>query len=171
MPYSDDSNISDIRQYLLDTRPKNVLDVGAGAGKYGRLVRNTLPNASIEAVEVWEPYVKTFSLLDIYDLIHVKDVRELEPHIFEGVDLVIFGDVLEHMTKEEAVLVWDRARHSNRLISIPIVHYPQGHSHGNPYEEHVKDDWSIESVIECFNVALIASSDITGVFYAEAETT
>jgi hypothetical protein len=35
-------------------------------------------------------------------------------------------------------------------LSIPIVHYPQGHIEGNCHEEHVVDDWNHERVLAAF---------------------
>ena len=73
------------------------------------------------------------------------------------------------MTKEEAIELWDKVSKTARyaIISIPIIHYPQGHEHGNPYEEHVKDDWSSEEVLETFsNIKEYKEFDITGVYIA-----
>ena len=46
-------------------------------------------------------------------------------------DLVIFGDVLEHMTEEDAVKLWNKVSKQARaaIIAIPIIQYPQG-AHG-----------------------------------------
>ena len=55
-------------------------------------------------------------------------------------DLSLFGDILEHMTKEEAQDVMDKTLATSRLVlvSIPIIHYPQEPFEGNPYQRHVK---------------------------------
>lgn len=165
MPYSDDSNDDEIIKYLIKTMPDKVLDVGAGAGKYGKMLKSFggLYNPIVDAVEVWTPYVDQFGLRDLYDTVYVEDIRQFTPDDFEEYDLVIFGDVLEHMSKEDAVAVWNKVN-KGALISIPIIHYPQGHYEGNPYEEHVKDDWSVEEVLDTFDVTLLAKSAITAVF-------
>ena len=165
MPYSDDSNIGDIQRLLEEYQPKSVLDIGAGAGKYGRLVKRVLPETTtVHAVEVWGPYIKEFSLNEIYAKIYMMDVRNVSQDVYDLYEFVIFGDVLEHMTKDEAVRVFDKVN-SSAIISIPIVHWPQGHEHGNPYEEHVKDDWSVQEVLDTFPVRLIAESESTAVFF------
>jgi predicted SAM-dependent methyltransferase len=71
---------------------------------------------------------------------------------FEHVDLVIMGDVLEHIAKEEAVDLLNKVSKITRyaIISIPIIHYPQNEYEGNPYEVHVKDDWTHEEVLDTF---------------------
>jgi hypothetical protein len=101
----------------------------------------------IVAVEIWEPYVEQFFLNDIYNDVLVRDVRDVEatPRLAQYFDLIIFGDILEHMTKEEAVKVWQWARSIARhgLISGPIVSWPQDAVGGNPYEAHVQDDLNL----------------------------
>lgn len=71
---------------------------------------------------------------------------------------------MEHMEKEEAKnLVEELLRISKIIfISIPIVHFPQGIVHSNPYEERVKYDWTHEEVISAFPeiVAFFAHKDI-----------
>jgi hypothetical protein len=54
---------------------------------------------------------------------------------------VIFGDVLEHMSEEDSLAVWADAKHYAKagLISVPVIHYPQGAEYGNPYEVHVQE--------------------------------
>jgi hypothetical protein len=67
--------------------------------------------------------------------------------------VVILGDVIEHMSRDEALAVWDRcAAAAQRAVylSIPIVHYPQHEIEDNPYEVHVEEDWSHATVIETF---------------------
>lgn len=151
MPYSDQANKPYSYDFFKRLCPTTVLDVGAGAGIYGQWFKDNMPTSYVDAVEVWEPYIEEFGLNGIYNSVLVEDVRTLEDHSF-AYDLVIFGDILEHMTKEEAVEVWEKALDNAGacLISIPTVHWPQGHEHGNPYEEHIKDDWSDDEVFETF---------------------
>lgn len=121
----------------------------------------------IDAVEVWEPYVQKYDLLVRYNVVYLSDIREWTSEQFSEYDAVIFGDVLEHMTKEEAVRVWDTASSATHAaICIPIVFYAQGHLDDNPYEEHIKPDWTHNEVIASF--AGIADSQvftITGAYW------
>lgn len=51
-------------------------------------------------------------------------------------DVVILGDVAEHMTEGEALRLWGRCAEAARravYLSIPIVHYPQQEIEGNPH--------------------------------------
>lgn len=144
---------------------KTVLDVGAGEGTYAKLLRNL--DLKTDALEVWLPYVGKFKLLSLYKSVFIEDARKWTNWNY---DLVILGDILEHMTKEEAVQVWEAVSKEAKyaIISIPIVHYPQGHEHGNPYEEHIKDDWSTQEVLDTFkSIVRHDAYNTVGVFYAK----
>lgn len=134
------------------TQTTRILDIGAGQGTYVRRYRSTFPNSHWTAVEVWTDYIDRFKLGDLYDQVINQDARTLGPDQLAA-DLVFAGDVLEHMTQPEAVALVDQIlAHSKALIiSIPIVHMPQGAHEGNPFEAHVKDDWSDQEVLSAFS--------------------
>ena len=67
------------------------------------------------------------------------DVREAPDHLFYR-DCVIFGDVLEHVERDDAVALLLRAeaaRAWNILVSVTMVDSPQGEVDGNPHEAHL----------------------------------
>ncbi len=152
---------------------KAALDIGVGEGAYlnclkhkyqagGDKYQTLKQNWEIDAgplsehrwtgVEVWEPYIDKFDLRTKYDTILNEDVRKLDYNKLGPFDVAVAGDVLEHMAKEDAVQVVEQIlRISTYLfISIPIIHYPQEPVHGNPYEAHIKDDWSHGEMMETF---------------------
>lgn len=144
-----------------------ILDVGPGKGTYGHELRAAGHHAHLTASEIWPAYVELFGLRDLYDTVHVEDIRRRNAFQF---DLVIFGDVLEHMTKEDAVTVWGKVREQARhaLISIPVVHFPQGEEYGNPHEAHVKDDWTHTEVLDTFpGITAYTVGDWTGAYWAD----
>jgi len=53
------------------------------------------------------------------------------------------------MTKDEAISLVDNILNNAKvlIISIPIVHMPQDAYEGNPFEIHVKDNWSHEEIL------------------------
>ena len=129
-----------------------ILDVGAGDGGYSDLLSPHLPGATWIGVEIWPPYIEKFKLSPKYHRLINADIRKLDPATLPPLDLTIFGDVLEHMTKAEALTLVERylARSRFVLISIPVVPYPQDCENDNPFEVHVKDDWSHQEVVTSF---------------------
>ena len=84
--------------------PSTALDIGAGAGKYGRLLRERCPKCSTTAIEVHAPYIAEFGLPAIYAEVKCMDGSQLmETAIDCTYELVIFGDVLEHFSKSRGV--------------------------------------------------------------------
>lgn len=129
--------------------PLTVLDIGPGVGTYAKLLAGPAV-AHITGLEIWEPYVHTYRLHDYYDEVVVGDARTTDLPV---VDVIVMGDVAEHMTEPEALALWERAGAAARravFLSIPIVHYPQGHLEGNPHEHHVDEDWDHDRVLASF---------------------
>lgn len=147
---------------------KTILDIGAGNGTYSDLISSyNIRVDKLDAVEVWEPCVYQFNLFNKYDNVFIEDARTFNNFNY---DLVIFGDVLEHMSKEEAQSLWDKAASQARfgIISIPTIHYPQGKLLGNPYEVHVKEDWSTSEVLESFPFIVNHKEySVVSVFFAD----
>jgi hypothetical protein len=84
-----------------------IIDIGCGEGTYSDLARGWRADAFWVGVEVWEPYVGQFDLWRKYDVVAVKDAREL---ILPAMPYVLLaGDVLEHMTRTDAVELLTKA--------------------------------------------------------------
>jgi protein-L-isoaspartate O-methyltransferase len=118
-----------------------VLDVGAGFGTYARL----LPEYSrIEAVEVWKAYVDRFELGRLYSVVHVTDALSFlatcDPY-----DLIILGDVLEHLAIADGQLLLERCRTKGKalIVSVPYL-YRQDAIYDNPWEIHQQPDLTRE---------------------------
>ncbi len=134
---------------LADDGPLSVLDIGPGVGTYAKLLAGPAVSR-LTGIEIWEPYVHTYRLRTYYDEVIVGDARVVD---WPAADVVVMGDVAEHMTVPEAQDLWAKAVASARraiYLSIPIVHYPQGHIEGNPHEHHVVDDWNHDKVLAAF---------------------
>lgn len=126
-----------------------VLDVGAGKGKY----RLLLPEYEcVDAVEIWSPYVTGYGLRDIYQTVYERDAVELVQEFGMAdvkYDVVIMGDVLEHLTVDDAriTLTWLRQVAHEVIIVVPYD-YEQGEEHGNPYQRHEQPDLTVEIMHE-----------------------
>jgi hypothetical protein len=157
MPSSSKEGKSIIKEWIeeFSLEVNTVMDLGVGNGTYHKFFNRKNPilkHARWIGVEVWKPYIELYNLKNVYNNIEQEDIRLVDYRQFGNIDLVFAGDVLEHMTKEEAVhLVNTLLVNSKRvIISIPIVHYPQDEVEGNPFERHVKDDWSHQEMIDTF---------------------
>lgn len=108
------------------------LDVGACDGKW----KSLLPEYTMDAVDAWEP--NCIAIRDIYRNVYHKDIAEFE---YGDYDLIIFGDVIEHMDVPTAQKVIEYAkRHcKDMIIAVPFL-YPQGPIYGNPWEVHKQPD-------------------------------
>lgn len=172
MPHSDANNKQFTRDYLTNRLRGSAgftsLDVGAGSGAYGRMSNDVARDLGVRvvnvAIEAWEPYISEWNLHTIYSEIIIEDAREHEDFQY---DVVYFGDVLEHMSSHDSIMLFNKARAQADIVvvSVPIIHYPQGAEGGNPYEVHVQDhlhDWEIELMFG--DPTASKKFDVTGVF-------
>ncbi|SRR6266404_6823440 len=146
--------IRDVLAKIHQTIPiKSVLDIGVGAGTYSNLFRASYPGKWI-GVEIWEPYIEKYQLIKKYDEIHVGDARQMEfPEAdYPTYNVCFLGDILEHMTPQEAIALYNKGLDAAEFvfISIPIILYPQKTVEGNPYETHIAPDWTHDKVVSTF---------------------
>ena len=120
-------------------RGSTCLDVGSCDGKWSDLLRDYL---IMDGIEIYQPNIIEHDLRDKYHRIICGDIADLH---YDWYDLIIFGDVIEHMTveKAQAVLNYARTRCSDMIIAVPYL-YPQGAVYGNPWEKHIQDDLTRE---------------------------
>jgi len=149
MPFSSESGKASIR-WVMSKLPNvtTALDIGCGAGTYAKM----FPQFKWTGVEVWEPYIEEYNLSAHYDHLFIQDVKSWDSD--DHFDVCFLGDVLEHMTVEEARELLDKCRRlaDTIIVSIPIGHYPQDEYKGNPYEIHITDNWTDEKFKETFGV-------------------
>ena len=129
----------EIRQWFITNIPttKRILDVGPGQGTYSDLLREL--GYRMDAVEVWAPYVEQFGLRSKYDNVYVADIREFN---MADYDFIILGDVLEHLSTEDAQKLIEDIYFSEKqcLVAIPYMMAQDGEEYGNSYETHLQPD-------------------------------
>jgi len=145
VPFSDAQGKDAALDWYRQIAPATVVDIGAGSGTYAKLMRPAY-TARWTAIEAWEPYAARFDLIDHYDDIHIADARDLGSPAFDA-DLVIAGDVLEHMAYADARGLLARIKQTarNLIVSIPVLHLDQGAAFGNPFERHI-DHWTADAM-------------------------
>ncbi len=139
MPSSSKSGKASIKWVMSKIpTPKTALDIGCGEGTYAKL----FPKLEWTGVEIWEPYVERYGLKSLYKNFYLQDARGWDSD--DHFDVCFLGDVLEHMTVEEAQQLFIKCKRlaDTVIISIPLGPHPQGAWGGNPHETHVVEDWS-----------------------------
>lgn len=125
----------------------SVLDVGAGQGKY-RILLHWYPN--VDGCEIHQETAIQQDLANIYRELYVGDVCDLI-HTFDTghYDVIIFGDVLEHIEVKDAQCVVDRALEIARDVVVVVPYlYPQDSHDGNDFQRHIQDDLTPELMTE-----------------------
>lgn len=149
MPFSTNYFKEQTQNYINSKFNKNIniLDVGAGAGTYANLLKQ-IGFSNIDCVEVFDNYIKDYSLSSKYKNVIVGDVTELDID-FSQYDLIIFGDVLEHIEKSKAIKLLSKIKNIPCIICVPFKSI-QGEHFGNPYEKHLQSDLTLELFCESF---------------------
>lgn len=151
-------NVSDmIRSHF--PPESRVLDVGAGQGKY-RIVLDDYPN--VDGVEIHEATATREQLSEIYRQLVIDDAcsalrglmsnytqfcyqRDDDELPEKPYDVVIFGDVLEHMNVADAqCAVTDALIVASDIFVIVPYLYPQEPHDDNEYQRHLQDDLTPE---------------------------
>ena len=157
---------------------RTVLDVGAGVGTWYDRLAPHLPGATFDAIEAWEPWVERCNLRARYDRVFVEDARTIDTRMLPRYDLVVYGDVIEHLTREDAMCTVHRLKGTVGLFSIPMaggIHEHQSekmHDYGTgedfdcPFEKHLSS-WTAQSVNATWNVAAQWTSQDIGVFVVD----
>lgn len=170
MPSSSPNGIDFICNWLSNREPgeiKRVLDIGPGFGKWGflcrlylQIYRKQLTKAdlksfrdklTIDAIEIYPPYIQELQQ-QIYNTIIQGSATEILPAV-EKYDLIIMGDVLEHVPLAEGMKILETARAKAKyvLIVMPIKFYPGQNIAGNEAEKHqhvwTHEEWPDEPQI------------------------
>ena len=140
MPSSYPQSILPILEAIEFIKPKSVLDIGFGRGKYGFLVKEYYPKVKVDGLEVFEPYITNLQR-EIYDNIFIGDILKTEVGQY---DLYLLIDIIEHFEKEEAHDLLNKLLKQGKIIvSTPKTFIPQEAENGNEWEIH-KTLWTID---------------------------
>ena len=164
MPFSYSFHDPQVVQFVSGLKPKRILDIGPGAGKWGRLLAPLAER--IDCVEIHEPYVHQFKLQSIYHQVYVGNVMDFsfEPHDYS---LAIVADILEHLAVLDAQVLLERMRRVNLPVLVLVPYnYEQGECHDNPFEKHEQPELTEELFHERYpGFAKVCGNHLQGVFY------
>jgi len=133
--------------FIVKNYDKNIsiLDVGSGSGTYYDLL-NPLGYNNLDGVEAFYPYIKKFDLQSKYKKLYIGDITKIEID-YSKYDLIIMGDVFEHIKKEDAKILVDNINTIDMIISIPFES-EQGPINENLYEIHQQSDLNVFNFLE-----------------------
>lgn len=136
---------------MIRFNPKSVFDVGVGFGRWGFLARMYLEVwkdrilkkdwvVQVDGVEIWDEYI-TPGVKYYYDKIWIGDALEITNGLDRKYDMIIAGDIIEHLKKSSARKLFKRLYEMADKVLIVVI--PMGHLEGeeeilggNPYERH-----------------------------------
>jgi len=151
-------------ELLMKIEPERVLDVGVGFGRWGIIVRefcdvwfSRVPQnewaVHVEGIEAFEQNLASYHK-DFYDVVHIGDAAKLMDRLEGQWDVVIFGDVIEHFTKDEGRRLLDLALERSRyvIVNVPLgEQWEQEDKYGNEYERHLAswdlDDFAVPPLV------------------------
>lgn len=147
MPYSYPKFKTEVAEHILEwTTPETmILDIGAGCGTYAILLNQRRPK--IDGIEVHKPYVDMFGLMGLYRSLFIQDIREFGMIGFW--DYFILGDVLEHLSVEDATRLLKRIDILGKKMMVAVPYrFEQGEEFGNVNETHLQPDLTKEIFLE-----------------------
>jgi len=158
MPIARPTAIQTVCEWIMEKRPKRVLDIGIGFGMWGFLARNygvmwdpTLTKEkyhnwkneiTVDGIEISKDLITPLQEL-IYNKIYIGNMLDIIPKLGKY-DLIIMGDVIEHVTKEEAISFLKIVREKGPIILTTPDYWNEGKAiMGNEHEKHkcwIKDE-------------------------------
>lgn len=152
MPTSALYQIPIIISQTMSLKPKSVLDIGFGFGKYGLLCREYLElwgtadnppdyfkrKVRMDGLEIYQKYEMPHHKC-IYDNLYYGDAYEMLDKLEINYDLALLIDVFEHFEKQRALDLLNKLNGKARyvLIATPSEKDSQGPVYGNVHEKHL----------------------------------
>jgi protein-L-isoaspartate O-methyltransferase len=128
---------------LKEIKPKRVLDIGCGEGKYGSMVIDNVPDCELTGIEIEQDHVDRYNLKNLYKEVRVGDAWQvLQKNPDEFFDVVILGDCIEHMPKSVGLDLLNFLTYRTQYIILII---PEFIVQGTVHEKHSASHISVWS--------------------------
>ncbi len=156
MPSSTSESIPYEIEFIRKNRPQlsSVLDVGIGFGKGAFLIREYFDvkenklyqpkdwKVKITGVEVYQAYLSELQRM-LYNEILIGDIFKILPKLGKY-DLAIFGDIIEHFSKEQGLsLLHNMFEHVEDIVVITPNGFMTHPATGNNTQEEHKSGWTL----------------------------
>ena len=159
MPSSNFAAISPIMSAVMQIKPKSVLDIGCGNGKYGFLVQEYMrywmgiEEPHIDAIEIFDPYLGIAQSMIYKKIIQHDALEALWQMEDKEYDLILAVDILEHYEINEGALMLDEMKRvgKNIIVCTPIKVSNQGAVFGNEYETH-RSQWEADDILQAVGI-------------------
>ena len=127
-------------------------------------------------MEIFPEYINRHALELIYDEIFIADIIDFSINAY---DMIIAGDILEHLSKADAIKVVDALRTKCRFLwaALPVKidrPWSEGYTQGkDEYEENRANkhlhDWTGQEIIGEFYPLWLVPFITTGTFLVEGD--
>lgn len=122
-------------------RGASALDVGCGQGTYAHYLNKHLV---IDGLDIYSPHDNEYTRA-LYNKVMIKDIRFFE---YDYYDVVIIGDVLEHLSIEDAQKVIEYAKKHCGLLVVAIPYEMEQEGNENHAELHIQADLTDEIFLQ-----------------------
>jgi hypothetical protein len=161
-PFGKKETIDFIESVCPDKKAR-ILDVGPGRGIYSSMLKER-GYTLMDAVEIYLPYIEKFELKKIYNEVFHCDIGNFEYLYY---DIVIMGDIIEHLhiAKAQGVIKYAQA-HSNLIVIAVPYQLEQIGTQLDGSGDHRQPDLTREIFIGRYPAfELLIDNDQLGVFY------
>lgn len=162
-PFGKMETISFITEFCPD-KTSRILDVGPGRGIYNILLRKE-GYTNFDAVEIYLPYIEKFELHKFYQRVFHCNIVDFE---YEHYDIIIMGDVIEHLRVREAQKIIKYAQHHCNLLIVAVPYkLKQIGSQLDGSGDHRQPDLTREIFMDRYpGFSLLVDNHQLGVFYS-----
>ncbi|UVH55849.1 hypothetical protein NWF24_23810 [Variovorax paradoxus] len=107
-----------LTQHVVKTiNPKRILDIGAGGGKYGALLKNVVPECELTALECDEAAFPQLREVGYHQILPIT-ADKLYERSGDLYDVVILGDVIEHMLHSQGRDLLEFLNYRSRYLIV-----------------------------------------------------
>lgn len=153
MPYSSKAFDQVLVDHIHRLKPARILDVGVGSGKHSELIRNSGYTGILDGIEPTESYIKEFDLSNKYNTIFPVTLQEFIKTEYKfQYDVAIFGDVLEHLFRSEAIDYIDYFLYKCKWLLIAWPNNMAQDDYGGNHHEIHKSNFTINDLTQKFDV-------------------